>query len=63
MSDKKEMLLVVSKAKKMVKEATGASLGADACEAITEKITKMLTEAATKAQADGRKVIKARDVE
>lgn len=62
MTDKKEMLLVVSKARKLVKQTHGASLGMDACEALTDKIITILKEAAEKAKADHRKVIKSRDI-
>lgn len=56
------MLVVVSKAKKIVKEKADASLGVEACEELSKIIEKLLLKAAEKAKADKRKVIKPRDL-
>ena len=61
--DEKLMLIVVSKAKKLIKDKADASLGVEACEALSEKIAQLLMKAAEKAKADGRKVIKPRDLD
>lgn len=67
MSEKKEMLVVSSKVKKMVKamsEETGVpSIGKDGLEALSAKVEALVKEAAEKAKADKRKTIKARDLE
>jgi len=65
--EKKEMLVVSSKVKKMVKalgEESGVkSIGKDALEALSGKVEALVKEAAAKAKADKRKTIKSRDLE
>lgn len=60
--DKKPGLVVVSKAKAHVK-AKDVSVGVEALDALSDMVAKKLDAAAEKAKADGRKVIKARDLE
>jgi histone H3/H4 len=62
-TEKKPDLVVVSKAKSHVKATTGMSVGMDALAKLSEKVAVELAKAAEKAKADGRKVIKDRDIE
>jgi histone H3/H4 len=59
--EKTELLVVVSKVKKYVKEEHGMSTSATALEALTEAIKNSCDQAAETAAADNRKTIMDRD--
>ena len=60
MSDKKSVLIVVSKAKAYCKSQE-ASLSAEAIDVLTTKVQQEMDKAIARAKAEGRKVVKDRD--
>lgn len=56
-----EVLVVVSKLKKYVKDSTGMNTAGSVPAALTEKIRSMIAEAAENARRDGRKTLMDRD--
>ncbi len=56
----KEMLVVGSKAKSVIKEA-GCNVGGDALEGLNSVVHWYIEQAAKRAQANGRKTVKAHD--
>lgn len=57
----KEVLVVVSKLKKYVKDKAGLNTSASVAERLTDKIRALTDEAIENAQRDGRKTIMDRD--
>lgn len=58
-----EILVVVSKVKKKIKEMSGMNTSANAMEALTRIVEKECEKAINNAQADGRKTVMDRDFE
>ncbi len=58
-----EILVVVSKVKKMIKDTAGLSTSQTAVEALTRIVEKECHKAIEKARADGRKTVMDRDFE
>lgn len=58
-----EILVVVSKVKKKIKEKSGMNTSANAMEALTRIVEKECEKAVQNAQADGRKTVMDRDFE
>lgn len=61
MKSKLDLLVVVSKAKKLMRQK-GFKVSQEALELISQEITKSLTEGSEEAARHKRKVIKARDL-
>lgn len=60
MSDK-EVLIVVSKLKKYVKESSGMNTSSAVAEVLSEKIRALCDQAVETARSDGRKTVMDRD--
>ncbi len=58
-----EILVVVSKIKKKIKEMSGMNTSASAMEALTRVIEKECEKAINKAKSEGRKTVMNRDFE
>ena len=58
-----EILVVVSKVKKKIKEKSGMNTSANAMEALTRIVENACDQAINRAQADGRKTVMDRDFE
>lgn len=58
-----EILVVVSKIKKKIKEKSGMNTSSSAMEALTRIVERECEKAASNAQADGRKTVMDRDFE
>ena len=58
-----EILVVVSKVKKMIKEKVGMSTSASSMEALSNIVERECLKAAEKAKQDGRKTVMDRDFE
>ena len=58
-----EILVVVSKVKKKIKEKSGMNTSANAMEALTRIVERECEKAVQNAQADGRKTVMDRDFE
>ena len=58
-----EMLVVVSKVKKRIKESSGMNTSASAMESLTRIIERECEKAVNSAKADGRKTVMDRDFE
>lgn len=58
-----EILVVVSKVKKKIKEKSGMNTSANAMEALTRIVEKECEKAIQNAQADSRKTVMDRDFE
>ncbi len=58
-----EVLVVVSKVKKYIKDKAGMSTSASAAEALTRIVEREVAKAINNAQADGRKTVMDRDFE
>lgn len=58
-----EVLVVVSKVKKIIKEKSGMNTSASAMEALTQIVHNACERAVSNAQADGRKTVMDRDFE
>jgi histone H3/H4 len=58
-----EILVVVSKVKKMIKDKYGMNTSSSATEALTKVVLNACETAARNAQADGRKTVMDRDFE
>lgn len=58
-----EILVVASKIKKYVREKAGFNTSAEVLEVMSRKVEQLCHEAIEKARADGRKTIKARDLD
>lgn len=56
-----EILVVVSKVKKRIKEKSGMNTSASAMESLTRIVERACEKAVTNAQADGRKTVMDRD--
>ena len=62
MSDSNEVLVVVSKLKKYIKERADMNTAGSVAEAISEKIREICDNAIEAAKNDGRKTVKDRDI-
>ncbi|MBT3583816.1 MAG: hypothetical protein HN509_02830 [Halobacteriovoraceae bacterium] len=60
MSKEKEMLLVGSKTKEAIKES-GLNVSGDALEALNQIVHKMVKEAQSRCEANGRKTVRGTD--
>jgi histone H3/H4 len=58
-----EILVVVSKVKKKIKEKSGMSTSASAIDALTRIVERECEKAVNNAKADGRKTVMDRDFE
>lgn len=58
-----EVLVVVSKIKKRIKEKSGMNTSASAMESLTKIVERECEKAINKAQAEGRKTVMDRDFE
>ncbi len=58
-----EILVVASKIKKYVREKAGFNTSSEILDVMSRKVEQLCQEAIEKARADGRKTIKARDLE
>ena len=58
-----EVLVVVSKLKNYIREASGMNTAGNVAPLISDKVRQMCDQAIEKARADGRKTVKDRDFE
>lgn len=58
-----EILVVASKIKKYVREKAGFNTSAEILDVMSRRVEQLCQEAIEKARGDGRKTIKARDLE
>ncbi|MCB1081586.1 MAG: hypothetical protein KDK63_00420 [Chlamydiia bacterium] len=58
-----EILVVVSKVKKKIKESSGMNTSASAMDALTKIVERECEKAVNNAKADGRKTVMDRDFE
>ncbi len=61
MADSNEVLIVVSKLKKYIKESGGMNTAGNVAEVVSDKIRGLCDEAIAAARSDGRKTVKDRD--
>lgn len=62
MSVSNEVLVVVSKLKKYIKEKSGMNTAGNVAEVISDRVRTLCDQAIDAARSDGRKTIKDRDV-
>lgn len=62
MSDSSEVLIVVSKLKKYIKEKGGMNTAGNVAEVVSDRIRAICDEAIEAARNDGRKTVKDRDI-
>jgi histone H3/H4 len=58
-----DILVVASKIKKLIKEKADFNTSGEALEVLSRKVEQLCQAAIDKAKADGRKTVKARDLE
>jgi histone H3/H4 len=58
-----DILVVASKIKKLIKEKADFNTSGEALEVLSRKVEQLCHAAIEKAKADGRKTVKARDLE
>ncbi len=58
-----DILVVASKIKKLIKEKADFNTSGEALEVLSRKVEQLCQTAIEKAKADGRKTVKARDLE
>jgi histone H3/H4 len=58
-----DIMVVASKVKKFVREKAGFNTSAEILEVLSRKVEKICLDGIEKAKADGRKTVKARDLE
>ncbi len=58
-----DVLVVASKVKKFVREKSGFKTSAEILEILSQQVEKLCLAGIEKAKADGRKTVKARDLE
>lgn len=61
MSEDGDVLVVVSKVKKYVKDAAGMNTSGNVASKLSEAVRRMCAQAIEKAKADGRKTVMDRD--
>jgi histone H3/H4 len=61
MSEKKEILVVVSKLKGYIKSKSGMNTAGSVAEVLSEAVRSLCDDAMERARSDGRKTVKDRD--
>jgi histone H3/H4 len=58
-----ELLVVSSKVKKLVRDKSGFNTSAEILDVLSQRVEQLCLQAIEKARADGRKTVKARDLD
>lgn len=58
-----DLLVVSSKVKKLVRDKSGFNTSAETLDVLSQRVEQLCLQAIEKARADGRKTVKARDLD